>query len=223
MNTDKYTTYEELERQQREGIDYRIDIREGNSGIAIVAPHGGGIEPGTTEIAREIAGIEHTFYGFEGIRATDNSHLHITSKTFDEPRLASLVSKEGIVLTVHGCEGEEEVVYVGGLHKALKNRIHTRLSHAGFLVKVSPNPKMGGKSPQNICNRGRAGAGVQLEISRGLRKQMFLDLKTYKGRNTKTDVFDQFVSVLRNSIAEKQVQRLADARRRLPRPLRSEI
>jgi phage replication-related protein YjqB (UPF0714/DUF867 family) len=200
MNRDKYATYQELERQEREGIDYRIDIREGNSGIVIVAPHGGGIEPGTTEIAREIAGLEHTFYGFDGIKATENSHLHITSKTFDEPRLANLVSNEEIVLTVHGCEGEEEVVYVGGLHEALKEKIQKVLSHAGFRVKVSPNPKMGGKSPRNICNRGRALAGVQLEISRGLRKQMFLDLKTYMGRKTKTDIFGQFVSVLRTPL-----------------------
>jgi phage replication-related protein YjqB (UPF0714/DUF867 family) len=135
--------------------------------------------------------------------------------------LTSLVNKEEIVLSVHGCEGEEEVVYVGGLHKALKQKIHKLLSHAGFRVRGSPNPKMGGKSPLNICNRGRAGAGVQLEISKGLRRQMFLDLETYKGRNTRTDVFGQFVSVLRNTIAEKQVQRLTDAPRR-PRPLINE-
>jgi phage replication-related protein YjqB (UPF0714/DUF867 family) len=211
MNMGKYATYEELERQQREGIDYRIHIQEGNSGIAIVAPHGGGIELGTMEIAKEVAGIEHTFYGFEGIKATDNSHLHITSKAFDEPRLTSLVNKEEIVLSVHGCEGEEEVVYVGGLHKALKQKIHTLLSHAGFRVRVSRNPKMGGKSPLNICNRGRAGAGVQLEISKGLRRQMFLDLETYKGRDIKSDVFHQFVSVLRDAIAKKQVPRLSNA------------
>ncbi len=217
----KYTTYEELERHQKEGVDYRVHIRERNSGIAIVAPHGGGIELGTMEIAKEVAGLEHTFYGFEGIKATDNSDLHITSKEFDEPRLASLVSKEEIVITVHGCEDEEEVVYVGGLHKALKQKIHTLLSHAGFLVRVSPNPKIGGRSPRNICNRGRAGAGVQLEISKGMRKQMFHDLETYKGRNAKTDVFGQFVSALRNTIAEKQVPRFADARHR-PRPLSNE-
>lgn len=221
MNTEEYRTYGELERRQREGIDYRIDIREGNSGIAIVAPHGGGIEPGTTEIAREIAGTEHAFYVFEGMKATNNSDLHIKSKTFDEPRLASLVSKEEIVLTVHGCEGEEEVVYVGGLHKALKKEIHALLSHAGFRVRTSPNLKMEGKSPRNICNRGRAGAGVQLELSRGLRKQMFLDLETYKGRDTKTDVFFKFISILRNTIWKKHIQRIGDVRRK-PRYLSNE-
>lgn len=204
MNMAKYSTYEELERNQREGIDYRVHIREGSSGIAVVAPHGGGIELGTMEIAREVAGIEHTFYGFEGIKAEDNSDLHLTSKEFDEPRLASIVSKQEIVLTVHGCEGEGEVVYVGGLHKALKKKIHTLLSHAGFRVRLSPNPKMGGKSPHNICNRGRSGAGVQLELSKGLRTQMFFDLETYKGRDIKTEAFHKFVSVLRKTLEENQ-------------------
>lgn len=206
-NLSKYTTYEELERHQKEGIDYRVHIRERNSGMAIIAPHGGGIEPGSMEIAREVAGLEHTFYGFEGIKATDNSDLHLTSKEFDEPRLASLVSKEEIVITVHGCEDEEEVVYVGGLHKALKQKVHTLLSHAGFRVRVSSNPRIGGRSPRNICNRGRAGAGVQLEISKGLRKQMFHDLKTCEGNNLKTNVFHRFVSALRNTIAATRLSR----------------
>jgi phage replication-related protein YjqB (UPF0714/DUF867 family) len=204
MNMVKYSTYEELERNQREGIDYQVHIREGDSGIAVVAPHGGGIELGTTEIAREVAGIEHTFYGFEGTKAEDNSDLHLTSKEFDEPRLANIVSKEEIVLTVHGCEGEGEVVYVGGLHKALKKKIHRLLSHAGFRARLSPDPKMGGKSPHNICNRGRSGAGVQLELSKGLRTQMFFDLETYKGRDIKRETFHKFVSVLRKTLEENQ-------------------
>jgi phage replication-related protein YjqB (UPF0714/DUF867 family) len=200
----KYSTYEELERNQREGIDYQVHIREGDSGIAVVAPHGGGIELGTMEIAREVAGIEHTFYGFEGTKAEDNSDLHLTSKEFDEPRLANIVSKEEIVLTVHGCEGEGEVVYVGGLHKALKKKIHRLLSHEGFRARLSPDPKMGGKSPHNICNRGRSGAGVQLELSKGLRTQMFFDLETYKGREIKREAFHKFVSVLRKTLEENQ-------------------
>lgn len=200
----KYSTYEELERNQSEGIDYRVHVREGSSGIAVVAPHGGGIELGTMELAREVAGIEHTFYAFEGIKAEDNSDLHLTSKEFDEPRLANIVSKEEIVLTVHGCEGEGEVVYVGGLHKALKNKIHTLLSRAGFRARLSLNPKMGGKDPHNICNRGRSGTGVQLELSKGLRKRMFSESETYKGRDLKREAFHKFVSVLRKTLEGNQ-------------------
>ena len=198
----KYTTYEELDRHQREGIDYRVRIREGDSGIAIVAPHGGAIELGTMEIAREVAGIEHTFYGFEGMKASGNEDLHLTSKEFDEPRLDSVLRKVQILLTVHGCGGEEEVVYVGGLQEAMKQKIQKALSDAGFRIRVSPKPMMGGESPRNICNRGRSGAGVQLEISKGLRKKMFFDLETHGGRNMETDVFRKFVSVLRKTITE---------------------
>jgi phage replication-related protein YjqB (UPF0714/DUF867 family) len=201
----KYTTYKELDRHQREGIDYRVRIREGDSGIAIVAPHGGGIELGTMEIAREVAGIEHTFYGFEGIKPTGNEDLHITSKEFDEPRLHNIARKVEIVLTVHGCEGEGEVLYVGGLQKALKQKIQKALSDSAFRVRVSPKPMMGGESPRNICNRGRSGAGVQLEISRGLRKKMFFDLETHRGRDMKTDVFHKFVSILRKTLEENPV------------------
>ena len=50
-----------------------------------MAPHGGGIEPGTTEIAEAVAGHEHTFYSFSGVKARGNSVLHITSSRFDEP------------------------------------------------------------------------------------------------------------------------------------------
>lgn len=210
MNMGKYTTYEALKRHQREGIDYRVRIREGDSGIAIVAPHGGAIELGTTEIAREVAGTEHTFYGFEGMKATGNFDLHITSREFDEPRLDSVVRREEIVLTVHGCEGEGEVVYVGGLQKAMKQKIQKALSDAGFQVRESPKSKMGGKSPLNICNRGRSGAGIQLELSKGLRKQMFHDLNTCRGRDMKTDVFHRFVTALRKAIGGEHVAGLGD-------------
>jgi phage replication-related protein YjqB (UPF0714/DUF867 family) len=115
------------------------------------------------------------------------------------------VRKEEIVLTIHGCEGEGEVLYVVGLQKAMKQKIQRALSDAGFRVRVSPKPRMGGESPHNICNRGRSGAGVQFEISKGLRKKMFFDLETHRGRNMKTDAFRKFVSVLRKTLEEYQV------------------
>jgi phage replication-related protein YjqB (UPF0714/DUF867 family) len=202
----KYLTYQELKQHHREGIDYRVNVREGGSGIAVIAPHGGEIEPGTKEIADDVAGTEHTFYCFEGIKEAGNSDLHITSEKFDKPRMVSIASKEELVLTVHGCDGEREVVYVGGLHKNLKQKIRAALSHAGFSAEESLKPMMEGKSSWNICNRGRARAGVQLEISKGLRKQMFLDVTSCRGRGKKTDVFHKFVFVLKKALSGNQVQ-----------------
>ncbi len=49
-------------------LDYLILSRQGTSGIAVMAPHGGGIEPGTSEIANRVAGDEHAYYSFEGLK-----------------------------------------------------------------------------------------------------------------------------------------------------------
>ena len=52
-----YRGYADLARQQVEGIDYKVHVRaNAQSSIAVLAPHGGGIEGYTSEIARAIAG-----------------------------------------------------------------------------------------------------------------------------------------------------------------------
>ena len=49
---DKYGNMAELFAATREGRDYRIHRREAKSNFAIIAPHGGVMEPGTFEIGR---------------------------------------------------------------------------------------------------------------------------------------------------------------------------
>jgi len=63
---EKYSNFEELKKKEKEGQDYQIQYRQGRTGIAVIAPHGGGIEPGTSEIADRVAGEDHAFYSFEG-------------------------------------------------------------------------------------------------------------------------------------------------------------
>ena len=53
---EKYFCYRDLKMHEVQDRDYRIDFRYGCSKIAVMAPHGGGIEPGTTEIADAVAG-----------------------------------------------------------------------------------------------------------------------------------------------------------------------
>lgn len=43
------------------------------------APHGGGIEPGTSEIADAIGGERGSFYTFGGLKSSGTADLHITS------------------------------------------------------------------------------------------------------------------------------------------------
>jgi phage replication-related protein YjqB (UPF0714/DUF867 family) len=48
---DKYPNFATLEERERSGIDYCVLVRRAEPAFAIVAPHGAGIEPGTSEIA----------------------------------------------------------------------------------------------------------------------------------------------------------------------------
>ena len=193
-----YTSFEELNRHQMEGIDYRIRCRPGRTGILVMAPHGGGIEPGTSRIADAIAGAAHAFYAFEGLKQGRNSHLHITSRCFDEPRGCRMAAEADRVLTVHGCSDQGEAVFVGGLELSLGDRIWNALEQDGFSIKK--NVRFPGKHPDNICNRCRSGMGIQLEISAGLRKRMF---RYRPGQGpTKTDVFHRFVHAVRSVLAD---------------------
>ena len=58
---DKYTSFAALEAGgEIAGRDYNTTVRERpQSGVLIVAPHGGNIEIGTTELADLIAGTQH--------------------------------------------------------------------------------------------------------------------------------------------------------------------
>ncbi|MCM4084720.1 poly-gamma-glutamate hydrolase family protein [Paractinoplanes hotanensis] len=61
-----------------------------------MALHGGGIEPGTSELFLAIAGYHpaggatggpvHDYWMFEGIRSSGNAALHITSASCDDLR-----------------------------------------------------------------------------------------------------------------------------------------
>lgn len=189
--SDRYRNFEELSKREELNKDYRIFWRKGRTNSLIIAPHGGNIEPGTTEIADAIAGKTHSFYTFEGIKPTTNRDLHITSTSFDEPQGIKLVKESTNVLALHGCTGEDEIVYIGGLDTALKESIQNNLVQSGFKTGEHDNPELQGINPYNICNRGKKGQGVQLELSAGLRKKMFHSLRA-KDRDKKTNLFEKF-------------------------------
>jgi phage replication-related protein YjqB (UPF0714/DUF867 family) len=167
---DKYPDFETLRRAEPGG--FRIDCLRRPSAIAIIAPHGGKIEPWTSEIAAAIAGSHYNLYRFEGLKRSSNRDLHITSSCFDEPQGLALVLECDWVVAVHGCSGSERVVYLGGLDHALKNTIREEMGKAGFRTAIHEDPNLQGIHQRNICNRGRRGRGVQLEMSYGLREAL---------------------------------------------------
>ena len=84
---DEYRNFEELRGKERENVDYSVTARTvAGSKVAIVAPHGGGIEPLTAELADSIAGDDHNFYALRGLKNKGNKVLHITSHRFDDER-----------------------------------------------------------------------------------------------------------------------------------------
>jgi phage replication-related protein YjqB (UPF0714/DUF867 family) len=203
---DAYCNFADLAARQEEGVDFRIVARYRNPRVAVIAPHGGGIEGGTSEIAAAIAGREFSLYTFEGLKDDGNNALHITSTHFDEPECQRLIALAEVVLAIHGCElpahaceDPVEIVYVGGLDLVLAGRLLQALMDAGFAASGESNPAIGGCHTANICNRGATGRGCQMEISKGLRFGMFEGLDRAGRRRTRPK-FEAFVRAARRAL-----------------------
>lgn len=172
---DVYANFRELQEHEEEGRDYLIKTSRNWQPVLIAAPHGGNIEPFTSVIAQWIAGAEFAWYSFEGVKGAGIRKLHITSHHFDEPLLLTGLQEAQTVLTVHGLKNSSaEFLMIGGLDSSLSNSLRIGLQDRGFIVKDSEE-KYRGIHPENICNRGITGKGVQLEISFALRKRIFED------------------------------------------------
>ena len=85
-----------------------------------MAIHGGGIEPGTSEIALAAAGYHlgtlapfddrqglHDFWIFEGLLSLGNSDLHVTASNYDDPIALELVQNAQRCLSLHGCSDDD--------------------------------------------------------------------------------------------------------------------
>jgi len=200
IEMDVYRNFAELSKTESEGIDFCISIvkREG-SNIAIVAPHGGAIEPGTSEVAKEVANNDLSLAIFEGIKPKGNKRLHITSTNFDEPRCVELVQESDTVVAIHGEGSNELSIFLGGRDDELGVQLKAAFERYGYAVKTHGNPDLHGLATENICNRGRHGVGVQLELSSGLRQTFFQSL-TDKGRKKPTDELVRFAVAVREGL-----------------------
>lgn len=169
---DYYSCYDDLARHHTEDVDYAVHTRRPHYfRIAILAPHGGRIEGGTSEVARLIAGDEHGLYLFEGLRTSaDNfERLHLTSHYFDEPRCLDLIAGCDTAIAVHGYAAAGPDVLLGGRDERLKQALAPALAAQGLSV-LTEGHRYPGRDPRNVCNRTRSGRGVQVELSDRLRK-----------------------------------------------------
>lgn len=162
---DKYACFKDLKQCEN---DFVLDICDRRSNVTILAPHGGLIEPHTTEIARLIAGDNYNCFCFNGRKEGNNSDLHITSHRYDEEHAVALVKQSLVVVAVHGCTSLEPAVFLGGLDSRLKDKIVAELT-AASIAADQPCSAHSGTHRNNICNRGVTGKGVQMECPRPLR------------------------------------------------------
>ncbi|TDL79740.1 replication protein [Palleronia sediminis] len=171
---DRYTSFTDLAANERLDIDYQIRVLERGSDTVILAPHGGWIEPDTSKIAEAIAGSVFSFYAFESLRNAPHGHFHITSHRFDEPNAVTILGRSWTAIAVHGRRDEgTDAVWLGGRAIDLRDAVGNSLRSAGFETEL--NKRLPGTEATNICNRTRSGEGVQLELSRRLRRQLVCD------------------------------------------------
>lgn len=202
--TDKYQSMTQLEKETTEGVDWRKDTKNTGNQVLIVAPHGGSIEQGTTELTKALADKgNYDYYSFEGIRPKNNSELHVTSTHYDDPTLNQMIKNRTATVSIHGASGTEEIIYLGGPRSDLRNAIEKQLVGRGFTVKVPPE-YLGGQNNKNFINREDNNTGVQLELTTALRKAFFKNGDTStKNRTNKenwTPTMQEFVNALYEAI-----------------------
>ncbi|WP_285765787.1 poly-gamma-glutamate hydrolase family protein [Peribacillus sp. SI8-4] len=198
MTSTSYTSFAELTKNEQKCIDYCIRPYHRNPAIAILAIHGGNIEPGTSEIALALGEkLGASTYSFEGLKRRGNSILHIKSDLFDEPAGVSMAANAQTALTIHGHRNDEDsFIYMGGRNEIFKNLIKQSLDSAGFQTYEAPKHLLG-MGAKNITNTCKIGAGVQLELSTKLRKSLFEDHDlSSKNRSNRSNAFHHFVHAL---------------------------
>jgi phage replication-related protein YjqB (UPF0714/DUF867 family) len=154
ITVDTYLHFDQLRKPEQEGMDYVILHRTGSSGILVMAPHAGGIEPGTGDIADAVAAQDHAFYCFKGIKKQGNRVLHISSNRFDEPLAMQRATEANWIVTFHGCRDVEPVVWVGGLALQRGDRIIESLQAAGFPARRCDRPGLRGLAPRMFATGG---------------------------------------------------------------------
>jgi phage replication-related protein YjqB (UPF0714/DUF867 family) len=196
---------------------------------AIIAPHGGGIEPGTSELCLAVAGyhpatlevtppggVTYDYWMLEGLRPSDNDELHVTSTGCDDGVALSLCGGALNALTLHGCttkaaEQDEgtAIVLVGGRNQVLKQYLLEAFAveHVNA-VDGLPVRALNGDDADNIVNRTLLGMGGHLELTTPLREAMFeVDTRADR-KHTTTPVFWAFVRACRAALARLEAEQV---------------
>jgi phage replication-related protein YjqB (UPF0714/DUF867 family) len=208
--------------RRRELFDDGLPVHCAVARTTIIAPHGGGIEFGTSELCLAIAGyhpatldvsagtgITYDYWMFEGLRSKNNSELHVTSTHCDDGVAVSLCAGALNALALHGCTPSQaglpdnaEVVLVGGRNSTLKEHLLDAFAAAGLdAMDAAGIDQLNGDDPANIANRTLSAMGGHLELTGPLRQAMFAVNNRRRRKDTTTEVFWTFVAACRDALA----------------------
>jgi phage replication-related protein YjqB (UPF0714/DUF867 family) len=146
--------------------------------LGLMAIHGGGIEPGTEEIARFVASHSGaSLYVYAGRRSGGNLSLHRPSHDMrieERALVVQFLNHVQAAISIHGHGRRKNRVYVGGLHQRMVQDF-LELARPAFSQyewisdpKIIP-PGLSGRSPTNVVNLPPA-RGMQLELPPRLRE-----------------------------------------------------
>jgi phage replication-related protein YjqB (UPF0714/DUF867 family) len=190
-----HPTFDDADAETNNEFVERLEDNGTHTGLVVIAPHGGDIEPHTDQQAERVASrlaakavSSWRCKGFKGEGAF--ARWHITSTDLHEasfPRLNSIISR-GFTYAVafHGFDDPEilfDILIGGAAPYSLKQDIETAIKGAitGSDITVhiaSPDEKFGGDSLKNIVNRLTAGGanGIQIEQSTRARASHWGDI-----------------------------------------------
>jgi phage replication-related protein YjqB (UPF0714/DUF867 family) len=187
------------------------------SSTAVIAPHGGGIEAGTSELCMAIAGYtpfdantdpgsaavpgepQRDYWMFEAL--ANSSAQHVTSTHCDDPAALAVCASNLYAVSLHGFDDTAaKKIIIGGRDERLKRNLLAAFTKYGLtsptthadrdvtVVLAGATDPINGDDPANIVNRTRTGAGAQLELSTALRRAMFGDFSGGAKRRTTAGV-----------------------------------
>lgn len=198
---DKYRNFREMKKYESSN-SYRIDSRERDGGIIILAPQAGLISVGTSEICMAVAGNEHSYYLFEGLKDPEATDLRLNCISFDEPGCNDMLGRSEFALSIIGYESEESFIVINGRSEEGRFFIGRQLESAGFLNRKIQGEKPLSRHRKCVCNRTKSGKGIQVEISFGLLRNLFESQARMP--LVPNDVFMRFCTALREAVDDLQ-------------------
>lgn len=215
--------------RRHELFDDDLAQRGGVAKTAVIAPHGGGIETGTSELCLAVAGyhpatlavtppggVTYDYWMFEGLLASGNDALHVASTGCDDGVAVSQCAGSLNALALHGCTTRAagqpdgaEVVLVGGRNPTLKQYLLEELDRVDLsAVDAAPICALNGDEVTNIANRTLLGMGGQLELTTPLRLAMFEVNTRAQRKHTTTPVFWAFVAACRAALERLEAEQV---------------